>query len=181
MSSDIDGRLHAAGRGPRWLVLLPGMLLIAACGCSRRPADMPPLYPCSVTVVRAGTPIADVQIILEPAAESQRVTITGKTNADGVAVIHSQRLGAAYVEAGAPVGSFLVSAIKMPKWSGEKTADECMAMSPEEQKAYVSSYNEAMSKLPREVPASFAEEGRRPLDVVAGKANTLTIDVASSP
>lgn len=156
-----------------------GLLATLAAGCSRRPADMPPLYPCTVTVINAGTPIADVQIILEPVAGSQTVTVTGKTDATGVATIRSQRLGAAYVETGAPAGSFHVSALKPPKWDGEKTADQCLAMSPEEQKAYVAAYNEAMDKLPREVPVSLAGSDRQPLDVVAGSGGSLTIDVAS--
>ena len=38
------------------------LLIVLFAGCSHRPTEMPPTFPCSITIVNAGTPLADYNV-----------------------------------------------------------------------------------------------------------------------
>lgn len=161
------------------VVSLLSLLCILGVGCSRRPADMPPVYPCSITVVDNARPIEGAQVILEPLEGTLTVSVNGRTDASGVAVIRSNRLGAQYAENGAPAGTYRVLVTKQPKWSGEKTPDEVLTMNMSQSTAYVTAYNAAIKSLPREVPLSLSEKRTQTLEVVASGGGKLTVDVSA--
>jgi hypothetical protein len=118
-------------------------------------------------------------VILEPVEGTLTVAVNGRTDAGGVAVIRSNRIGAQYVEEGAPAGSYRVLVTKQPKWPGEKTPDEVLAMNMTESTAYVTAYNAAIKTLPREVPLALSQNQAQTLEVVAATGGALTIDVST--
>jgi hypothetical protein len=152
-------------------------------GCSKRPTDMPVLFPCSVTVVKDGAAIETVRVQLLPAEgagplAAVPISIVGKTASNGVAILHTNRLGARYLGKGAPAGKYLVSIEKPPRWEGEKSSEELAGLSSSKSIEYQQQLQEAMETLPREVPKSLARDKKQPIEVVPGKGGSLTIDVS---
>jgi len=85
----------------RYLLLISLFLL---CGCSdpSRPADLPPLFPCTITVIQGGVPLegAFVELVLMP--DGQKFRPSAATDANGNAEILT------YGFVGAPVGRYKI-------------------------------------------------------------------------
>lgn len=165
------------------LVILGLIAALAIVGCSRRPADMPALFPCSVTVVNRGVAIPGAQVQLVQGRDGTTlaavpISIVGETKANGVAILHTNRLGARYQEKGVPAGTYLVSVEKLPEWDGRKSAEDMQRMTSDQVMAYLKVFEEAVEKLPRDVPKALSRHKKQPLEVVAGQGAALTIDVA---
>lgn len=159
---------------------------LAVVGCSRRPSDLPSLFPGEVTVVNRGTAIPGVRVQLVPRKDAPQlaavaISIVGKTTANGVAILHTNRLGASYQKKGVPANTYLVSIEKTPEWNGAKSAKEIEGMTGEQVMAYSNQLHEAMEKLPREVPKSLSRDNKQPIEILEGKGGSLTIDVAQFP
>jgi hypothetical protein len=145
---------------------------------------MPALFPCNVTVVKSGTAIEGVRVQFLPSEGGRPlatvpISIVGKTASNGVAILHTNRLGARYREKGAPAGKYLVSIEKPPTWEGEKSSEEFAGLSSEESLAYQARLAKAMETLPREVPKVLSRDEKQPLEIVVGEGGSLTIDVAT--
>jgi hypothetical protein len=159
------------------------LVFLLLVGCSKRPTDMPLLFPCTVTVVKDGAAIETVRVQLLPAEgagplAAVPISIVGKTASNGVAILHTNRLGASYREKGAPAGKYLVSIEKAPRWEGEKSSEELARLSPAESMDYQQQLQEAMKTLPREVPKSLARDKKQPIEILPGTGGSLTIDVS---
>jgi len=77
------------------LPLLPFLVLpffCLGCGGPPRPADLPPLHPCTVTLKQEGTPVAGAMVTLTSTDPSFRWSVAGITNESGVVVFktHAQ-------------------------------------------------------------------------------------------
>jgi 5-hydroxyisourate hydrolase-like protein (transthyretin family) len=83
------------------------VLLFAGCGHSSRPADLPKLFPCTVTVTQDGKPLADAVVKLvtqaEDGAKYNPVAVTGE---DGKIALST------YGFPGVPVGKYKVVIVK---------------------------------------------------------------------
>ena len=87
-----------------------GFLLLCMLGCSgqKLPDGMPKLFPCNITVLMDGTPLADASVTLVP-FEGSAVTYSagGTTNASGaVAIMVNGQF------TGAPAGKYNVLVVK---------------------------------------------------------------------
>jgi len=82
-------------------------LLLVVCvlsGCQeKRPAGMPVLYPCEVTITQGGAPLGDADVNLMPEVGSSQWVISGHTDANGVTKIMTHGK-----YSGAPAGPFKV-------------------------------------------------------------------------
>ena len=83
-------------------------VLIVLCGCtpSRRPKDLPKLYPCEITVTQKGTPLAEAVVQLVPTETNQKYASAATTGPDGKVVMST------YGFPGVPVGKYKVVVIK---------------------------------------------------------------------
>ena len=61
-------------------------VLLVGCTPSNRPAGLPPLHPCTITITQNGSPLADVSVWLV-ATEPSEWPSTGVTDASGQAMI----------------------------------------------------------------------------------------------
>jgi len=96
------------------------VVLLNGCAPSNRPAGLPPLHPCTVTVTQNGTPLADVSVQLI-SKETEAWPTTGVTDASGNAVIVTY--GRFH---GTPVGEYTVvlsktESVSTGGQSGEET------------------------------------------------------------
>ena len=92
-------------------IIIPLMFVVfAIAGCAKndgRPADLPPLFPCEITVTQEGTPLSGATIALESAGEAKSSYFpSGITNESGKAVLST------YGFAGAPAGTYKVTVRK---------------------------------------------------------------------
>jgi len=90
--------------------LLPfGILaIVLGCGGPKRPADLPKLYPCKITVIQDGKPLQEAMVFVRPQDGNLRFVIGGKTDALGVAQVKVDGQWE-----GVPEGEFLVSISKI--------------------------------------------------------------------
>jgi len=91
----------------RYLLLL---LLSLSIGCSvdSRPADLPPLFPCTVSVTQGGAPLDDANVeLVSTSPDTQKYRPSATTDANGIAVIMT------YGFPGAPAGTYKILVRKM--------------------------------------------------------------------
>lgn len=83
------------------------MLIVFLIGCNSgraRPKGMPKLYPCTVTVIQEGAPLAGAIVKFFPQGTTLNWTVSGKTDAMGMAIIYTDGYFA-----GAPAGEYKVT------------------------------------------------------------------------
>lgn len=149
--------------------------LFSACGPAR-PDDMPETAPCTITVLKDGAPLPDVEVSLYREKGNGALSIRGKTDANGIALIRSS--WGEYSSRGAPIGKNKITIVKHFAVPGALTADEIEMLSPQEQMEYEKKYNEELEKnspVPREL--SQVSSTNLEIDIQAGNKATLVIDV----
>ena len=85
------------------VVSLLAVLLLSGCGGRARPADLPPLYPCTVTVTQDGQPLGEGSVILVSSDPSFKWAVFAQLNASGTGKVFTQGL-----YPGAPEGEYKV-------------------------------------------------------------------------
>ena len=101
-------------------VLLLLLFCVIVTGCSRleRPAGMPELYPCSITVTFGGEAVEDVRVQLLPEDRDNKWGAGGRTDSKGVAV-----MSAAVGFNGVPEGRYVISFTKTEEREGMTVAE----------------------------------------------------------
>jgi hypothetical protein len=63
-------------------------VFIAGAGCKgeQRPDDLPPLYPCEITVIQDGNPLSSATVLFFPLNGNFQFAIGGKTDQNGILV-----------------------------------------------------------------------------------------------
>ena len=94
------------------------IVLVTGCGGPKRPDGFPALYSCSVTVTQGNAPLEGVNVTLRNPEISGKWSISGMTDASGVAKIrtHGQFPGA-------PMGTFKVVLSKSVSEGGSRGDD----------------------------------------------------------
>jgi len=91
-------------------IIIPLVLaVISVAGCTRddgRPKDLPPLFPCEITITQGGTPLAGATVALESSGGSTNYIPSGITEESGKAVLST------YGFKGAPAGKYKVTVRK---------------------------------------------------------------------
>ena len=72
------------------------LLCLSGCGGASRPADLPKLYPASITVTQEGKPLAGAMVMLYSTADNFKWSVAGITNSSDTAELktHGQFPGA---------------------------------------------------------------------------------------
>ena len=102
-----------------FVLLLFASLLVS--GCQRlpdRPADLPELHPCTITVTFGGEAIEDVTVSLISDVQGYKWKAGGTTDKKGVV-----KLKTAFAYPGVPVGTYKVSFSKMEERVGNTLAE----------------------------------------------------------
>ena len=94
-------------------VSLLATILLSGCGGPPRPADLPPLYPCTITVTQNGQPLSEAVVTLTSTAPSFKWAVFAQLDASGAGKVFTQGL-----YPGAPEGEYKVTVSK------EVTVDE---------------------------------------------------------
>ena len=82
---------------------------VSGCGdteSSRRPADLPKLYPVTITITQEGTPLEGADVGLTAKTPTKYGSSTGETDASGIAKPRT------YGFAGVPAGQYVVTVSK---------------------------------------------------------------------
>lgn len=93
------------------------LFVTTICGCKKddRPEDMPPLFPCVITVVQEGTPLDGASVNFEPGeGANAKYRAAGITNEQGKAIMKT------YGFDGAPEGTYKVIVRKLVVEEGPK-------------------------------------------------------------
>ncbi|MDR0704031.1 MAG: hypothetical protein LBF88_03500 [Planctomycetaceae bacterium] len=92
--------------------------------CSRKtsPSDLPELYPCKITVIQDGKPLADVNVVLQSTDKTAKYGYSSVlTDANGVAVLRT------YGEPGIPAGVYKIM-LQKSVTEGEKELTDASGM-----------------------------------------------------
>jgi len=90
----------------RILLFSAAVVLVLQMGCNKdtdRPADLPKLFPVSITVTQEGKPLEKATVTMSAKTPDKYGTCMGETDASGVAVMYT------YGFKGAPLGQYVVS------------------------------------------------------------------------
>ncbi|MDR2704708.1 MAG: hypothetical protein LBC02_02910 [Planctomycetaceae bacterium] len=142
------------------------MAVVSGCG-SGVPADFPKVTKCTITVTENGKPIEGVYVQVIPQQEVNSLSIVGRTDASGKAVIYSY-LGT-YQKVGVPLGSSSVTLNKQREPEHFKSEAEREAMGQDIVKldAYNAELKQRMTKLPPLVPPALTKKTSTPLKIDA--------------
>jgi len=89
-----------------YILLLPLLFLFGCSDSSDRPSDMPPLYPCTVSVIQGGSPLEGAVVTFHSDTE-QKYRPVAYTGADGKAVMQT------YGFPGVPTGKYKITVSKV--------------------------------------------------------------------
>jgi hypothetical protein len=151
-------------------------LFIAGCGVPC-PKDMPETAPCSITVLKDGKPMADVDVNLFRAGGNGALSIGGKTDGNGVAKITTA--WGNYKTNGAPVGVCKVTVDKYFEFPPETVdQEETYTWSDAQGAAYEAKRRAEIDKH-RIVPRKFTEMDTTPFSVTVEShtGGELTADI----
>jgi len=136
--------------------LTVGLIMVAGCDASgKRPADMPKLYPTTITITQADAPLADAMVNMRLADGSQSKWYSGgATDVNGVVTILTQG-----GSPGAPAGKYKVLVTKVTSEPNPRDPELSLTFSL--------------------VEPQYADFARTPLEIEikAEPANSFTLDV----
>ena len=145
----------------RYLALLP-LLLFCACSKSSRPADLPPLFPCTVSVTQGGSPLEGAYVELL-SQDAQKYRPSAAADASGKATLLT------YGFPGAPAGKYKVLV--------RKTIEDDIVYSTDE----YGTQSIASSNRYELVDDLYHDATKTPHEIdVASKKIEITIDVGSA-
>jgi hypothetical protein len=73
----------------RLILLTTALLIVAGCNGKKTPDGLPKLYPCEITVIQDGKPLAGATVILFSEDNSVTWGVSGGTLENGVAVMYT--------------------------------------------------------------------------------------------
>lgn len=144
-----------------YFVLFASVVFIASGCIESLPNGVTKVVPATVRVTVGGSPLdkADLQLVGE--GELRGVSVSGQTDAQGVAVLKSVK--GDWIKQGAPVGKYRVAVRKVMPVEGEKSDAEINAMSQEECMEYYKKINAAREKVKLPFPESCTSSKTTPL------------------
>jgi len=145
-------------------------------GCTRQPADMPKLYPCTITVLNNGQPLPNAEVHLAKENETMALFLFGKVGGNGKANIgtHYGRV----VKTGVPEGEFKVAINQnIVLETYDPTVDTANIHNPRVVE-YLKKLEEELERK-RDVPKVLTDFATTPLTITIepGKSNQLTVDI----
>lgn len=152
-------------------------LVFSGCTGSNLPEGWPKkVVPCSVTVTKGGRPIDGATVFLISTSTGGNWTVSGKTDAQGVAEIYTTC--SATSKSGAPVGDFKVIISKANPPVAETVPKAVLdAMGYEERKAHDEKRAAERAKQAPLVPTALTQNGTTPLTISVQEKGELTVDL----
>ena len=156
-----------------------GFLLFAiffSCmGCSKQPKGFPATIPCTIVVMKGGSPVSGATVQLIPKIESSGWIVGGDTDSQGVVALRTQQLD--FASPGAPEGTYTVIITKMVTVEGEVSLEERSKMTMDEKAAYVAKINELRKKAVPIVPSALTRPTSPLVFDVSKTANNFTVEL----
>lgn len=152
------------------------LVVLAVSGCFRSgPADLPRLYPCSITVQQEGKPLEQAVVQLVAADGSQKWHPLGSSDPQGTA-----RMNTNGVYPGAPAGTYKIVVSKVQQ-SESKLGPEPPLESPEHEAWLQKKGAENLDAFSL-IELKYTKPGETPLEIEVKKqrANTLLVDVGKA-
>jgi len=151
------------------------LILVVGCGPAR-PDGIPQLHPATVTVTNGGTPVAGANVLFS-GGTSGSWSVSGATNASGVAVIATSQ--GEWKGNGAPEGTYKVYITKRPEVHQEPLSPELQNDSAAVEK-HANEYERLAAAAPKIIPENLTTPTKTPLTltVSAGSMAELTVDVS---
>jgi hypothetical protein len=142
-------------------------------GCGR-PADLPKLYPCQITVTDGGSPVAEARVSMADESSGKSWSIHGITNSAGIAEMRTTYTN--YTASGVPQGNFKVALDKEPPNLPPHGVTD--SMNEQEADAVMKKWEEDVDKL-RIIPKNLIFVSSTPitLEIKEGTGGNLKIDI----
>ena len=164
------------------LSLSTALILTLFVGCSdNKPAGFPEVHPTTITILRSGDPLSEVNVILEAIEPAfHNIVYSGETNARGIAVMSTIYPG--YRARGLPVGEYIVVLARQDVIEGERPREEINRMSPEEAAAYSAELERLRRNHTPTIPPHLGDFAASPLRVTVERgSNDFTLDISDFP
>ncbi len=152
-------------------LLLIALVAVVGCGGQKKPADLPELYPCKITVIQDGKPLEGASVILNDPSGSSRFVMASITDAKGVATLKTDGK-----YAGVPEGKYkvLISKAFIP----ESDPNDVPPEDPEARKEYDKRMAELNAQQADTVELQYKRPMTTPLEIEVTSAGAeLTADV----
>ena len=151
-----------------------------AIGCSSKPSELRNLSPVTITVLKDGQPLSDVEVRLLPRQDIGIWACSGRTDGSGVASVTTTLR--THFAPGARAATYAVILNKQPELPPElaPTAAEISASLSEQESEVLNAKRTAFVEKNRIIPKTLESEATTPIELVVTENNsvTLTIDVA---
>jgi hypothetical protein len=147
-------------------------LFLGADGC-RKPAKMPKLVPCQITVTDGGNPVAGARISMADESSSESWAINGITDSAGVAKMSTTYTN--YTASGVPQGIFKVAIDKEPPNLPSQNVTD--GMNEQQADAAMKKWEEDVDKL-RIIPKKLIFVSTTPVTLEVKEKGNLKIDIA---
>jgi hypothetical protein len=154
------------------LILVFSGLVLGIAGCGK-PAKMPKLFPCQITVTDGGTPVADARISMADESSSESWAINGITNSSGVAKMSTTYTN--YTASGVPQGTFRVAVNKDPPNLPPQNVTD--GMNEQQADTVMKKWEEEVDKL-RIIPKNLIFVSTTPVIVEVKEKCNLEINIA---
>ncbi|MDR2438423.1 MAG: carboxypeptidase-like regulatory domain-containing protein [Planctomycetaceae bacterium] len=153
------------------IFVFSGLFLgIAGCG---KPAQMPKLFPCHITVTDGGTPVAGVRVSMADESSGESWAINGITDSSGVAKMSTTYTN--YTAHGVPQGTFKVAVDKEPpNLPPQNVTDD---MNEQQTEAVMKKWEEQVDKL-RIIPKNLVFVSTTPITLEVKEKCSLEINIA---
>jgi hypothetical protein len=151
------------------------LLILGTQGCgSSKPADLPPLFPCKISVNQEEKPLIDATVRLVPSNGDMRFTVGGKTNTSGTAEIKTDGSWL-----GVPTGKYKVciSKLVVPDLSDFKE----IPTDPKEYEKYTQELQKRSKETVSVVDPKYHSPKTTPFEIeVTEKGGKETFDVGTT-
>ncbi|MDR2704889.1 MAG: hypothetical protein LBC02_03835 [Planctomycetaceae bacterium] len=147
-----------------FFVVLTTIFSFTACSHKTTPPDLPKLYPCEITVIQDGKPLADVNVVLQATDKTVKYGYSSvSTAANGIAVMRT------YGETGVPAGVYKII-LQKSVTEGEKESADVSGMK----------YKHGGTTFTL-IDAKFTDVETTPLEIeIKNGKNIQTIDVGNA-
>jgi hypothetical protein len=153
------------------IFVFSGLFLgIAGCG---KPANMPKLVPCQITVTDGGTPVAGARVSMADESSNESWAINGITDSSGVAKMSTTYIN--YTASGVPLGTFKVAVDKDPPNLPPQNVTD--GMTEQQADAAMKKWEEEVDKL-RIIPKNLIFVSTTPITLEVKEKCNSEIDIA---
>ncbi|MCL2743620.1 MAG: carboxypeptidase-like regulatory domain-containing protein [Planctomycetaceae bacterium] len=153
-----------------YFVLILAAVSISGCG---KPAGMPNLQSCTITVLDGGAPLADARVMMKDESNAMMLAINGITDSSGTAKMKTTYTD--YVGNGVPAGKYKVIIDKEPANVPPLKVDDSMDTKQAEEA--MKKWNEEYDKI-RIVPIKLTSLTETPLTLEVNGAVEQKFDIA---